>query len=572
MIKSFYFVSLFSLATFSLFGQSIVHKELLGRPTDHSITVQAFFDTTVQAAVQYGLNTGVYTSQTPWQTFSSIEPTEILVDGLNANTPYVYRLIYRLPGETNFTARPEYTFQTQRAVGSEFTFIVQADPHLDASSDTALYSLCLKNQLEDNPDFMIDLGDFLMSDKLRAPGNVIPHDTVPFRCHVLRSFYEKQSHSVPLFNVLGNHEGETGWYQNGTSENVAIWSTIERKKYFVNPSPDGFYSGDTASYPFVGKRESYYSWTWGDALFIVIDPYWFTAPKPDSLHGWRWTLGEAQYNWLRNTLESSNSKFKFIFSHQIVGGDAEGRGGSEASEQYEWGGNNLDGSPGFAQNRPGWYKPIRDLLAENRVNIFFHGHDHFFGKQERNCLIYQETPQPSLPNFQTANMAAEYGYFEGQILPNAGHLRVTVNGDGVQVDYVRVYLPQNENGNRHNKDVSATYYIGANNCYDSLITSTPIVWNSNYSDELIYPNPFVKETKIEFLVKQSERTHLEIRNDKGQIIRKLIDNTLLNKGKFEVMWDGNDANGNKVSTGIYFYTIQGEISGSKSGKIILNNE
>jgi flagellar hook assembly protein FlgD len=46
----------------------------------------------------------------------------------------------------------------------------------------------------------------------------------------------------------------------------------------------------------------------------------------------------------------------------------------------------------------------------------------------------------------------------------------------------------------------------------------------------------------------------------------------LNKGKFEVMWDGKDANGNKVSTGIYFYTIQGEISGSKSGKIILTEE
>jgi hypothetical protein len=70
------------------------------------------------------------------------------------------------------------------------------------------------------------------------------------------------------------------------------------------------------------------------------------------------TLGQGQYNWLRTTLESSTAKFKFIFSHQIVGGDPDGRGGVEFANFYEWGGNNLNGTPGFATNRPEWYKPI----------------------------------------------------------------------------------------------------------------------------------------------------------------------------------------------------------------------
>lgn len=103
----------------------------------------------------------------------------------------------------------------------------------------------------------------------------------------------------------------------------------------------------------------------------------------------------------------------------------------EVANLYEWGGNNLDGTPGFTSKRPGWYKPIKDLLKEHRVNIFFHGHDHFFGKQEKDCLFYQECPQPSHPNFSSVNYADDYGYFEGQIQANSGHIRVGVSPEGV---------------------------------------------------------------------------------------------------------------------------------------------
>lgn len=550
-------------------AQNMVHKELLGRPTDNSITIQAFFDDSVDVAIQYGTVSGTYPNQTQWQAFSATEPAELALTGLLADTKYFYRLRYRQPGTNNIVNRPEYSFHTQRAVGSSFSFVVQADPHMDEMSDTALYRLCLNNQLDDAPDFMIDLGDFLMTDKLKF-NNVVPHDTIPYRCNLLRSHYETSGHSVPLFIALGNHEGESGWYQNGTPNNIAIWDTEERKKYFLNPAPDNFYTGDTTNNAFVGQRENYYAWQWGDALFIVLDPYWYTNPKPDSLHGWRWTLGKAQYDWLKATLEGSTATYKFVFSHQIIGGDPDGRGGVEVADLYEWGGNNLDGTPGFAVNRPGWYKPIKDLLAENRVNIFFHGHDHFFGKQEKDCLIYQETPQPSLPNFQNANQATDYGYFQGQILPNAGHLRVNVSTNGVQVDYVRAYLPQNENGNRHNKDVSATYFIGPVNCYDSLATGTPVLWNANYADELmVYPNPFSTETKIEFTVTTPEKINLGIINENGQLVRTLLAGSNVPKGTFQIVWDGKNTAGQKQQPGVYYYKIQSENGKVRSGKIVL---
>ena len=493
MMRNFFLTILIIIATgIMLPAQNVMHPEMLGRPENTSMSLKVIFDTVVEASVSYGTVSGVYPAHTSWQSIALDSVGEvvatILMNNLTADTKYFYRLQYRKPGSTQPISRPEHSFHTARPAGASFTYVIQADPHLDASSDTALYRLCLKNQLEDNPDFMIDMGDFLMTDKLKNQSNVVPEDTIPYRCKLLRSFYESINHSVPLFNVLGNHEGEAGWYNNGSGNNIAVWDTKYRKKYFMNPLPDAFYSGDTVHYNFIGQREANFAWTWGNALFIVLDPYWFTAPKPDSLHCWRWTLGKQQYDWLKATLENSPSEFKFVFIHQLVGGDAEGRGGIEKAGNYEWGGKNIDNTDGWAANRPGWYKPIKDLLAEHRVTIMFHGHDHFFGKQELDCLLYQELPQPSLPNFNNVPQAITYGYLNGIIKPNSGHVRVNVSPTGITVEYVRAVLPSQETSTLHNKDIAETYFIGLINCYDStaLGIQNP---ESNYRIITVYPNP-----------------------------------------------------------------------------------
>ncbi len=553
----------------NLQAQTLLHSEILGRPTDKSISVEVIFGNDVEACVQYGTTSGVLPNQSNWQTFKGNEAAEIVVSGLLSNTKYVYRLCYRNVGATTFVTRLEHSFQTQRAVGQSFTFVVQADPHVDEQSDTTLYSRCLQNQLEDNPDFMIDLGDFLMSDKLKNNLNKITRDTVVYRCNLMRSYYEKACHSMPLFIALGNHEAEAGWTQNASGNNLAVWGTLERKKYFPNPAPNAFYSGDVTDHKFVGQRENYYAWTWGDALFIVLDPYWYTLTKPNAQTGWNWTLGKTQYDWLKTTLENSKSNYKFVFAHQLIGGDPNGRGGVEFSHLYEWGGKNLDGTDGFSSNRAGWYKPIKDLLKENRVNIFFHGHDHVFGKQEKDCLVYQECPQPSHPNFQSIQYATDYGYKEGVILPNSGHVRVNVSPDGVKVDYVRAYLQKNETPTRKNKDVSATYFISKKNCYDDQVSSSEILWNDNYSDELIYPNPFANETTIEFSLQKSETISLIISDLQGKKLKKILNKNLIQAGKFQTFWNGKDDNGTALPNGTYIYTIQGENGALKSGKVVV---
>ncbi len=566
-MKTLIFLCLMGCAL-PILGQKILFKEFLGKPTQRSIAMKVFFDAPVEISVQYGLSSGKYTMESPWQSVKAMEPGEINLSNLMANTTYFYRLQYRASNSVVVSYRPEYKFQTQRAINSSFTFVVQSDPHLDEQSDSALFRLCLKNQLADKPDFMLDLGDILMTDKLKNAAGVIPKDTITYRSQLFRNYYETISHSVPILISMGNHEGESGWNLNNTANNIAVWGTLDRKKYFMNPSPNDFYTGDQTVHPFVGLRENYYEFTWGDAQFIILDPYWYTSTKPDANNGWRWTLGKTQYDWLRNSLEKSKSKFKFVFAHQLIGGDPNGRGGIEFADLYEWGGKNLNGSDGWATNRPGWYKPIKDLLTENRVTIFFHGHDHFFAKQDKDCLVYQETPQPSHPVFLTANSATDYGYVKGDIYPNAGHLRVNVSGDGVKVDYVRAYLPKNETATRKNLDVSASYFIGTKNCYDDK-PSNVVLWNSNYINEVVYPNPLRQRTTLSFTLSKPDLISLSIFNAAGQQVKQLVSDNPVQDGNYQIIWDGTDASNRPLPPGQYIYQLTGPQTITKTGKIIL---
>lgn len=561
-------VLLAALSAINISAQRMINTEIVGRPTDRSITIQAFFDADVDVRIDYGTRPDELSMRTPVQAFTAGDPGEVVIRGLEQNTRYFYSYAYAARGSDVFTSQPVHSFVTARPKGVPFTFTIQADPHMDEQSDSLVYQNCLKNQLEDQPDFMMDLGDILMSDKMQTASKQIPRDTVTYRARYMRAFYEKTCHSVPLFIALGNHEGETGWLNNGNGNNVAVWGTLDRKKYFLNPEPNEFYTGDTTNHPFVGVRESYHRFEWGDALFIVIDPYWYTKPKPDSLNGWRWTLGKDQYDWLKRTLEESKATFKFIFAHQLVGGDPLGRGGVEFADRYEWGGKNLDGSEGFAQQRPGWYKPIKELLKEHRVNVFFHGHDHFFAKQDKECMIYQETPQPSHSNFSGTGTAAKYGYLEGLILPNSGHLRVNVTPESFKVEYVRAYNPKNETAARKNGDVSATYVINKKNCYDSTSTSVPVLWNSAYLDEHVFPNPSRDQASIQLQLSSDDVITIALFNEQGQEVRRILSDTPINAGSYTIIWDGILSGGIDAPSGSYTYRIFGRSHAPSSGTIV----
>ena len=422
-------------------------EELLGCLTASSVSVNVVISAPAEVFYEYGTVSKNYPEKTKLQNSPANIPIVTLLEGLKPDTKCFYRLNYRMD-KKEFIAGEEHCFHTARAAGSTFTFIVEADPHLDENSAPEMFKNALKNMAADKPDFIIDLGDTFMSDKLEEQ----TYANIEDRALLFRNYFGTVCHSIPLFLALGNHEGESGWPDKKTNNRLSGWDEKVRALYYLNPLPGNYYSGNKEN------KGNYYAFTLGDALFVVIDPYRYTEVKPGkNTDNWQWTLGKTQYTWLTETLEKSKAKYKFVFGHQLVGGSGEGRGGAEFARFYEWGGLNEDGSSGFASKRPGWKKPIHKLLVDTGVNVFFHGHDHFFAKQEVDGVIYQEVPQPSCKNTREPRQAEEYGYKEGVIQGNSGYLRVTLSPSSAKVDYVRASIPGNGREEYRNGEVSYSY-------------------------------------------------------------------------------------------------------------------
>lgn len=181
------------------------------------------------------------------------------------------------------------------------------------------------------------------------------------------------------------------------------------------------------------------------------------------------------------------------------------------------GGNNSDGTNGWSSFRSGWEKPIHQLMVENKVTVFFHGHDHFFGKQEKDEIIYQEVPQPS--NRSLTNISAtEYGYVNGVFLPGRGFLNVTVSAENVKVDYIRSYLPSEENVTRKNGELAYSYTL------KSVVTAAEqINENPDVPDlEQNFPNPFFKDTTIRYRISKTDHVELKIYDLLGREITTLV--------------------------------------------------
>ena len=405
---------------------------ILNRPENHSVGLSVLAYQDLEGFIAYGRSPGNYSRQTPTRNFARGEPVEITLDYLQPDTRYHYQFRSRAAGAANFTNTSDYSFQTARPPGSSFTFTLTADSHLDEHTSAEVYLQTLANIRAEQPDFHIDLGNLFMTDKHATRAEAA-------RQYVAQRFYLGQiGSSVPLLLALGVHDGESSRYDDGSPDSLAPWSNALRKKYFPNPVPDSFYSGDSIPNPPGGLLENYYAWTWGDALFVVLDPYRYSpAQRGGNRDGWAWSLGRTQYDWLAKTLATSTAKYKFVFLHNLLAGDQASRGGVEIAGFNEWGGKNLDGTDGFAQHRPGWPMPVHQLLVHNQVTAVFKAHDNFYARQELDGILYLMVPQPSFAGDDRIRDLQAYGYKHGTLLGNAGHVRVSVAPQAVMAEYVK---------------------------------------------------------------------------------------------------------------------------------------
>lgn len=485
------------------------YNTVLGRPTDRSIAVSVLAAAGDAVAVELG--TALTASGdaiaggtvTPWSTSTSGEPVVVELTGLARDTAYFYRVHHRPSGGAE-DVDVVHTFRTQRAKGATFHFGVQGDTHPERVGKMFhpdLFRLTMEEVRDRRLDLYFTLGDDFSIEKIienfkaanypaghtfhRSVEGVAPLSTYsalpkPFSQAMIldgaaapqsnaayRELREKyfglMAHSTPLLLTNGNHEQAHLANLGGVFNNAAVWAADARLRHYPLPAPGDFYTGDETKlsaingYPTIGASDGllrdYYAFTWGDALFVTIDPYWHSPTvSPDSTlfddpePPWGATLGDAQYAWLVKTLESSDAKWKFVFAHHVNGNN---RGAAAVVGAQEWG-----GGPGFAENRPKWAKPIHQLFADTKVTVFFQGHDHMFARERVDGVVYQEVPNPGDHSYFAYNCdaygpakvawsgPAGYGVYDPTDvvrLPNTGFLDVTVAPDHVTVTYVRTY-------------------------------------------------------------------------------------------------------------------------------------
>lgn len=456
---------------------------ILGRPTDRSVTLSLLAPATLEVSIKWKAEGDqVASGETPPQTLTADKPNEVeLRPQATADGRYSYIVRTREPGgewKDTCTGR----FSLQRKPSQSFTFALQGDSHPERAGrmfDADLYERALRNVAADAPDFYLLMGDDFSIERLIERKSLT--QTAVDAVYTNQRRYLTTA-GVPIFLVNGNHEQAAKYLLDGTAHNAAVYAGRARTTLFPLPAPSEFYSGDAERVEHIGYLRDYYAWTWGDALFVVIDPYWHSDVPVDNEAGtkapskkdgnqdepkrgggkgrnrdlWQITLGDQQYKWLRETLLNSKASFKFVFSHHVLG---TGRGGVEQATKYEWGGQDQRGVDRFAQQRPKWEQPIHDLMRDAGVTIFFQGHDHIYARQELDGVIYQSCPNPADPTFTAFNREA---YKSGDIFSNSGHLRVTVTGGddaSCKIEYVRAARPADEAAHGKNGSIVHAYTV-----------------------------------------------------------------------------------------------------------------
>jgi hypothetical protein len=82
-----------------------------------------------------------------------------------------------------------------------------------------------------------------------------------------------------------------------------------------------------------------------------------------------------------------------------------------------------------------------------------------------------------------------------------------------------------------------------------------------------HPNPFSNSTELSFEIGHQERLAVVIYNVAGQRVRS-IDKGSMPAGKHSIVWDGKDDSGQRVASGMYFYTVQ-TLRGVSAKKMVL---
>ena len=394
-------------------------------------------------------------------------------DGLEPGTEGFCRLELRRPGTEDFLARPLRSFRTARERGASFRVWRLADTHVNALAlhpgATENLRATIERCLADELDFAVFLGDEAGVHFYGDTPSTISAEGAVERWRLWRNTYTPLLESLPGFMALGNHEGEAGYYRELLTADGPLylqrWGTGARKQYLLNPSDETYPEGgeaegwsdplepaDAGSFANRSPLQNYFAWTWGDALFVVIDVHRYSqgealvarpdAPASEVRMGVDdWTLGPAQLAWLESTLEQSSARHKVLLAHHLVGGWDYDLEGLDREAEYKY------GRGGARYARKGEQARITDLMQRHGARYFFYGHDHVFAHQAAEDVEFVCCGRPSYLSprwWRAPGWREAYGQLKTRsardFLATIGYTRLTVEPERVVIEYVRTAL------------------------------------------------------------------------------------------------------------------------------------
>lgn len=244
------------------------------------------------------------------------------IEHLEAGEPYYYEVIAE--GNNGQRAKTDtHSFQTAVERGKAFTFVMIGDTQANPEVVKRVADIAWSHR----PNFVSIVGDLVTT------GTNKSHWTHHFFPN-MRPLIDR----VPLFPVLGNHEQNARHYY----------------EYMDLPDP-----------------EYYYSYSYGDADFFVLDSEKPMAP------------GSEQYLWLDDKLASSDARWKFVVHHRPP----------YSSDENDHG-NSWIGPTTLGDLNPRQMVPLYEKYG---VDIVFNGHVHVYERTfplregeavEHNGIIY----------------------------------------------------------------------------------------------------------------------------------------------------------------------------------------
>jgi hypothetical protein len=235
----------------------LVVEPYLQYPTRDSIIVRWETDVPATSTVVYGAKLGEDEAlEGRAQTEGLHVYHEVKLTGLDAESPYFYRVISELEGNDLRVQSPVYTFSTAIEEDSPFGFVVLCDTQANPEAVHKLATLAYAQR----PRFTLLGGDLVSNgeDKSHWTGHFFPN-MAPLNTR------------VPLIPALGNHERDTPLYYD----------------YFSLPDP-----------------EYYYRFPYGNLEIFILD-----SQKPFTRNG-------EQYGWLEEALASSTATWKIVMFHK----------------------------------------------------------------------------------------------------------------------------------------------------------------------------------------------------------------------------------------------------------------